>query len=48
MPLLTEHPPKNMDGDDICPICGRAKKIHTITEIQMCSKKLKDFEKSGR
>ena len=46
MPLLMERPPKNMGGDDICPICGRPKKIHTATEIQRCSKKLKDSKKT--
>jgi hypothetical protein len=29
-------------------VCTRPKKIHTITEIQACSKKLRDIEKSGR
>jgi len=48
MPLLIERRSENVDGGDICPICNRPKKAHTITEIQICSKKLKDLEKSGR
>jgi len=48
MPLLTERRPENISSDDICPVCNRPKKIHTIAEIQACSKKLRDIEKSGR
>lgn len=32
---------------ELCPICNRPKKRHTFTEIQACSKKLKDVGKSG-
>ncbi|MDH3361389.1 MAG: hypothetical protein OEL56_03225 [Nitrosopumilus sp.] len=48
MPLLIERSPEDIDGGDICPICNRSKKLHTIVEIQICSKKLKDFQKSGK
>jgi len=48
MPLLTERRPESTNADDICPVCNRPKKIHTVAEIQACSKKLRDIEKSGR
>jgi len=48
MPLLIERPPENIEDEDICPICNRSKKIHTITEIQICSKKLRDLKKSNK
>jgi len=48
MPLLVERRPGNIDSGDICPICNRPKKSHTVIEIQICSKKLRDLEKSGR
>lgn len=48
MPLLIEDNSKNSIVDDICPICNKPKKNHTFAEIQECSKKLKDIEKSGR
>ena len=48
VPLLTERRSENSNADDICPVYNRPKKMHTITEIQTCSKKLRDIEKSGR
>lgn len=47
MPLLMERPPESIGGDDICPICHRSTKLHTITEIKICSEKLKDLKKPG-
>lgn len=48
MLLLIERRPENMDAGDICPICNRPKKLHIIAEFEICSKKLKDLEKSSR
>lgn len=47
MPLLIEKPSKNIDGD-ICPICNKPMKDHTVSEVKNCSEKLRDIEKSGR
>lgn len=48
MPLLVEKPSENSNTEDLCPICNRPRKDHTFAEIKICSKKLKDIEKSGR
>ncbi len=48
MPLLIERPSENAGVGDICPICNRPKKSHTVKEMKICSKKLKDIETSGR
>ena len=42
MPLLIEYPKENNEIDEICPVCNKSKRMHTFTEIQICSKK---FEK---
>lgn len=48
MPLLIEKPGENSNIGDLCPVCNRPRKDHTIEEIKICSDKLKDIEKSGR
>ncbi len=40
MPLLIERPKENNNSDEICPICKKLMKMHTFTEIQICSKKM--------
>ena len=33
-------PPESSSGDEICPMCGKAKSHHDSDEIQKCSEKL--------
>ena len=45
--MMTE-PPKPEGSDEICPMCKRPKSKHTSEEIQICSRKMKEFEESNK
>ncbi|MDH3361719.1 MAG: hypothetical protein OEL56_07130 [Nitrosopumilus sp.] len=34
------EPPESVFGDEICPMCGKAKNHHDSDEIRKCSEKL--------
>jgi len=38
--------PKPKEGDDVCPMCNKAKGKHTNEEILICSRKMTEFEKN--
>ena len=37
--------PRSKEGDEICPICNKAKNKHTPEEILACSRKMEEFQK---
>jgi len=43
---MMNEPPKPMEGDEICPICKKLKRLHKPEEILACSKKISDLDKS--
>jgi len=38
--------PKSSSGEEICPMCKRAKSKHTNEEMLACSRKLQEFKKN--
>ncbi|MGI9566851.1 MAG: hypothetical protein ACR2LL_07555 [Nitrosopumilus sp.] len=38
--MMSSPPPDSLSGDEICPICGKAKSEHNPNEISDCSRQL--------
>ena len=42
---MMSGPPKPKEGDDICPVCNKAKIKHMPEEMLACSRKIEESQK---
>jgi len=43
---MMAKPPRSKEGDEVCPICNKAKGKHSNEEMLACSRKMIEFEKN--
>lgn len=43
---MMSTPPKSKEGDEICPICNKAKSKHIPEEMLACSRKIEESQKN--
>ena len=44
---MMSESPGSKDGDEICPICNKAKSKHLPEEMLACSRKIQESQEQG-